>query len=163
MSSSTVWKSLQRLKQAKFFENADPNAKIDARKLFGLLAYGVPMFFTAQKTAMVRGIPTGVHSPLWKKRFGGAGVATVWPYGRGKEVGEGLVPIYPSVPSACVLDSTLYEVMATLEILRVGKTRERRVAENYLREKLKIEEVCDPKVCDPKVCETKTESPKEAA
>ena len=171
MSSSTVWKSLKRLRQANFFANDDQDAKIDPRKLFGLLVYGVPMFFVARKTAVVRGIPTGVHSPLWKERFG-VGITTVWPYGRGKEVGEGLLPIYPSVPSACALDAALYEVMATVEILRVGKARERRVAENYLKEKLKIEtvsdeqgvsdpRVSDPRVSDPRVSDPRVSDPKE--
>ena len=140
MSSSTVWKSLQRLKRAKFFTDN----KIDRRKLFDLLVHGVPMFFAARKTSLVRGIPTGTHSPLWKDRFGSVGLPMVWPYGRGKEVGEGLKPIYPSVPSACALDDDLYEVMATVEILRVGLSREREAAEKYLREKLKVEGSATP-------------------
>jgi DNA-binding Lrp family transcriptional regulator len=147
MSGSTVWKARRRLRQAGFFAGAAEDAGIDPRRLFDLLARGVPMFYPARKTGLVRGVPTGIYSPLFRDRFAGtgagagadAGVATVWPYGRGKEVGEGLVPLYPSVPSACVLDLALYEVMAAAEVLRVGRARERAAAEKYLRERLGVE------------------------
>lgn len=140
MSSSTVWKSRRRLRQLRFFESAAEDSKIDPYKIFGLFVYGVPMFFPVQRIGVVRGMPTSVHSPLFKERFAGSSLATVWPYGRGKEVGDGLLPIYPSVPSACSLDPVLYEVMAAAEILRVGKQREREAAEKYLWEKLGLED-----------------------
>jgi hypothetical protein len=145
MSGSTVWKSLRRLRQLNFFESAAADSSIDKYKLFNLLVHGVPLFFTAQTTSQVRGIPTGIFSPLFRERFTSFGdPVLVWPYGRGKElrseVGDGLIPIYPSIPSACALDPTLYEVMAAVEILRMGRRREQEAAENYLREKLKIVE-----------------------
>lgn len=136
MSASTVWKSKKRLRQLRFFDSAADDAPIDPYKLYGLLVYAAPMFFPAQKVGVVRGIPTGIHSPLFKERFAGTSLPTVWPYGRGKEVGDGFLPIYPSVPSACSLDSELYEAMAAAEIMRLGKQREREAAEKYLWEKL---------------------------
>lgn len=143
MSASTVWHSLQRLKQLNFFSTAASNAEIDKYKLYDLLVRGVPMFFAAQRTGIVRGIPTGIYSPVFRERFAGLGVGTgvvqVWPYGRGKEVGEGLVPIYPSLPSACTADESLYEVMAAAGIMRVGKAREREAAAVWLGKKLGVD------------------------
>ena len=55
---------------------------------------------------------------------------TVWPYSKGKEMGEGLLPIYPSI---------LYQMMSTIEILRSGKTREIAVATTYLANLLGVE------------------------
>ena len=65
----------------------------------------------------------------------------MWPYSRGRETGEGLVPLYPSLPLACSRDPELYQLMAAIDVLRVGRVREKDAAATYLEELLVRDEV----------------------
>lgn len=60
----------------------------------------------------------------------------VWPLEDGGGFGTGLAPIHPSVPRAALVDRALYDLMATVDVLRVGRAREREVAEERLAELL---------------------------
>ena len=141
MSQSTVWKSLRRLKLAKIYSEgvARGAGKVDARRLLDVLVHGLPAIYYPQKVGFVRGVPTGIFSPLFRERFATERDAVlVWPYSKGKVVGEGLVPTYPSIPAACSRDADLCQVMAAVEILRTGKVRERAAAEKYLAERFGV-------------------------
>jgi len=46
-------------------------------------------------------------------------------------------PLYNSVPAAAKSDSLLYEYLALVDALRIGRARERRFAEEELKHRLK--------------------------
>ena len=52
----------------------------------------------------------------------------VWPHPNGTSRGEGLVPLYRSVPDAALRDPTLYEWLALIDAVRSGRARERQLA-----------------------------------
>ncbi len=45
---------------------------------------------------------------------------------------------YPSVPEAVLKDEKLYELLAITDAIRVGRTREKELAVEYLKKYLKI-------------------------
>jgi hypothetical protein len=141
LSTSTVFEALGRLKQAKLTATAAYQpAKVIRDKLLDFLVHGVPTIYFPKKIEVVRGIPTSVFSPLFRERFAdNRTIPLVWPYSKGKEQGEGLLPLYPTVAIACSRNDELYQLMAAIDVLRVGKSREREAAVTYLEDVLKKE------------------------
>jgi hypothetical protein len=139
VSPSTVFGSLKNLRRAKLTESADPGSRVAAQRFLSFLVYGVPAIYFPTKVGVVRGIATSVFSPAFRDRFTKASdVPCVWPYSRGREEGDGLLPLYPSVPAACSRDPALYQIMAAIDVLRSGRARERGAAAAYLEDFLGI-------------------------
>jgi len=64
-------------------------------------------------------------------------VPLVWPDPHGTSRGEGIKPLYRTVPAAAVSDERLYKLLALVDALRVGGARERRVTAEMLERELK--------------------------
>jgi hypothetical protein len=142
LSSSTVFESLKRCRHAKLVTGTEHGVKIVPQRLYDFLVHAVPVLYYPRRVAPVRGIATAVFSPLFRDRFTKSGdLVMVWPYSKGKELGEGLLPIYPSIPIACSQNPALYELMAAIEVLRVGKVREKAAAVSYLGNVLEVDSV----------------------
>jgi hypothetical protein len=60
----------------------------------------------------------------------------VWAFGSGKVKGQEIKPLYRSVPEAVEKDPQLYEMLAIVDGLRVGKVREQELAAEELRKRL---------------------------
>ena len=141
LAPSTVFASLQNLRRARLVAGPGQAATAARAKLLDFLIHGAPVVFLPVKTEMVRGIATGIFSPYFRGRFAeDKNVPLVWPYPRGREVGEGLVPLYPSLPLACSRDPALYQLMAAVDVLRVGRARERDAAIAYLESLFEMRE-----------------------
>lgn len=84
-----------------------------------------------------RGIPTA-HSaaPLKNSLNGWEDSGLVWPDPTGKVRGESLKPLYKSVPFAAQKDEKLYEALALVDAMRVGRARERNLAREMLKTRL---------------------------
>ena len=138
LSTSTVHASLKNLRAAKLVSGADP--VLDRGRLLSFLVHGVPVLYFPRRVHVLKGMPTGIFSPIFRDRFTQPGdVPVVWPYARGKEEGEGLLPLYPSCAAACARDEQLYLLMATVDVLRVGRSRERDAAVRYVERVFGVE------------------------
>lgn len=145
LSTSGVFDALARCRQAKLVASTNQGAKVVNQRLFEYLVHGVPTSFYPRKIEVVRGIATAIFSPLFRARFTKDGdLPVVWPYSKGKDTGEGLLPLYPTIPIACSQNQNLYNIMSAVDILRVGKARERDAAVTYLETLLGIEEPVAP-------------------
>ena len=60
----------------------------------------------------------------------------VWPSAKGTMKGQSIIPLYPSVVEAVQKDYKLYELLALIDALRVGKAREREIAISELKERI---------------------------
>ena len=139
LSLSTVFEAIKRCRQAKLVVGPDKKAEVVKSKLFDFLVHAVPVLYYQIKVAPVRGIPTAVFSPIFRDMFTKPGdLVTVWPYSKGKEQGEGLLPIYPTVPIACSQSQPLYQLMSAVDVLRVGKVREREDSIVFLKDLLSL-------------------------
>jgi hypothetical protein len=125
MSQSEISKSFARSRYAGLL---DPSGK-KVRKLafMEFLQYGIAYAFPQQPGAVVRGIPTA-HSAYPLNEVIQSTEPYVWPSGKGTLRGQSIIPLYPSVADAVQNDPKLYELLALVDALRVGRAREKEIA-----------------------------------
>lgn len=133
ISQSEVSKSLNRLSYAGL---CDPKGKKVMRMAFmELLQYGIKYVFPQQPGAIVRGVPTA-HSAPPLDAIIQSEEKYVWPSGKGSARGQSIIPLYPTVVDAVKLDSLLHELLALVDVLRVGRARERELAIQELKKRI---------------------------
>jgi hypothetical protein len=62
----------------------------------------------------------------------------VWPDADGSVKGLSIIPLHKGVPAAAQLDAKLYRWLAAIDILRVGRVREFKLALNMLKKEILI-------------------------
>jgi len=135
MSASEVHGSFGRLTEAKLL---DPDTrKIRHKSLQEFLRYGVPYAFPAQLRESTRGIPTAWAAPVMAGKVAiNENEVPVWPEPDGTRKGLAVEPLYSSVPVAAKNDSELYDLLALVDVLRIGRARERAIAEKEIEKRL---------------------------
>jgi hypothetical protein len=130
ISASEVSDSLNRSSLAGLI---DPLKKeVFRQSLMEFLEYGLHYVFPEQPGGMVNGIPTAHSHPFMRKHFGSE-INYVWPDVEGNERGLKIEPLYPNVVKAVKEDDILYELLALIDVIRVGRTRERKIAVKELQ------------------------------
>ena len=111
--------------------------KPNCRDLFAFIAHGLKFVFPVKPGAPERGIPTGFAAPMLKGQLIGAGQDIyVWPYAEGTERGIAVKPLFKSVPQAVQTDARLYEYLALIDAIRLGRQRESNLAIEQLQQRL---------------------------
>ena len=143
MSSSEVHAALKRCATSGLYNNK--RRRILKPALEEFLVHGLKYVFPTQPGALVRGMPTAHSAQPLKdllvtsdKPDGMASLRDiyVWAFGSGKVKGQEIKPLYRSVPEAVSSDPQLYEMLAIVDSLRVGKVRERELAALELKKRL---------------------------
>jgi DNA-binding Lrp family transcriptional regulator len=135
ISASEAHAAVRRLAEAGL---ADPETRVIHRtKLRNFLVYGVPYAFPVKTKEITRGMPTAWAAPVMEGRVAHFDEVPVWPDPAGKVKGVSVDPLYTSVVKAASNDAALYDLLALLDVLRLGRARERNIAEVLLEEKLK--------------------------
>lgn len=120
--------------------NKDRNngrAKPNRRNLYEFIVSGLKFVFPAKPGSMSRGIPTAFAAPILKGQLMSAGEDIyVWPFAEGKDRGQSVEPLFKSVPDAVQNDERLYEYLALVDAIRLGKQRESNLAAERLKERL---------------------------
>lgn len=112
-------------------------AKPSRRNLYNFILHGLKFVFPVKPGAMTRGIPTAfAAAPLKKRLISGGQYIYVWPYAKGKEMGQSVDPLFKSVPEAVQQDDRLYEYLALVDAVRLGNQREVGLATDRLSERL---------------------------
>ncbi len=135
LSTSEISKSMERSRYAGLLLYED---KVATRSLLEFFVYGLPYAFPVQPGSATRGIPTAVSHPEIARYFS-IGESFVWPVANGVERGFAIVPLYPSLPAVIPLNPGLYFATALLDVLRIGKTREKQFAQVELQKLLHLE------------------------
>ncbi|PIR23297.1 MAG: hypothetical protein COV44_03510 [Deltaproteobacteria bacterium CG11_big_fil_rev_8_21_14_0_20_45_16] len=135
MSQSEISAGLKRAAEARLL--IPESNKVMKLNFTDFLIYGLPFVFPAKPGPIDRGIPTS-HSapPLNKKIVSGDNDKYVWPDADGKVTGQTIQPIYSSAPEAAKEDPKLYELLAMVDALRVGRARERTMAREEIKKRL---------------------------
>ena len=102
--------------------------KVNRGALTEFLVHGLKYVFPAKRGPVVRGMPTAHSAPPLNKTIVGDGGALVWPDSKGVVRGESIEPLHKVVPTAAKRDSSLYESLALIDAIRVGRARERKLA-----------------------------------
>jgi hypothetical protein len=102
------------------------------------LSHGLKYVFPAERGELTRGVPTSYAAePLLSVIAQGNEQIPVWPYEAGKHRGAAFAPLYKTAPIAALRDPTFYEYRALADALRDGRVRERKIAENEMRRRLR--------------------------
>jgi hypothetical protein len=121
MPVSEISVSLQRSNIAGLIST--DTRKVHRQSLMEFLQYGLRYVFPISPEAMVTGMPAA-HSHPFYKQFFGAEINYAWPYDEGNIRGLKIEPLHTNVPKAATQDELLYRLLASVDILRVGKIRE---------------------------------------
>ena len=133
LSQSEISASLKRSAYARLLQNK--GKEIAKQPFMDLLQYGVPFMFPQQPGVVVRGIPTA-HSAEPLVNLISSSENYIWPYAKGHMRGHSILPLYPSVIQAVEMDPQLYEYLALIDAIRVGRAREKNLALELLSTKI---------------------------
>ena len=131
MSASEVHAAVRRLREARLIDPETRAVRVEALRNF--LVHGVPYAFPASPKEITRGMPTAWAAPTMADRIRSSDhLPPVWPDPNGKVQGSAVEPLYPSVPGAARRHPMLYELLALVDALRIGRARERDLAEKEI-------------------------------
>lgn len=133
MSSSQVHAAMQRAAEAGLVDLEARTANRSALSEF--LIHGAKYTFSTRRGPVVRGLPTA-HSAAPLKDLVTSTESLVWPDPEGTSRGESIEPLHRAAPFAARRDPRLYEALALLDGIRVGRARERKLAEEKLKDLL---------------------------
>lgn len=135
MSASEVHSGVRRAVSARLM---DMHSKIPIkRNLLEFLIHGVKYAYPPDRGGITRGLPTSYAAqPLKELIVQTEDPPPVWPDPEGHVRGYEFSPLYSSVPHACKVDSKLYELLALVDAIRDGRSRETEIAEKEIRSRI---------------------------
>jgi DNA-binding Lrp family transcriptional regulator len=135
MSASEVHAAVRRLGDAHL---VDPETReIRREALRNFLVHGVPHAFPASPKEVTRGMPTAWAAPALSGKISASEqIPPVWADPDGQVQGAAVQPLYSSVPGAARRDPALYDLLALVDALRIGRARERSLAEKEITQRL---------------------------
>ncbi len=99
--------------------------------------FAAKYYFPARRGDLVRGIPTAYAAkPLIDHVQQSDEPPPVWPHPEGKVRGVACSPLYKTAPEAALGDAKLYEFLALIDALRIGRVREVTLAKTELQKRL---------------------------
>ncbi len=139
ISKTEVGKSLKRSISAgiAYYDRKNNLPRVSRPIIYNFIIHGLKYVFPVSISLMTRGIPTSFASPALREHVETAGgLIYVWPDPEGKEMGQSIEPLFPSVPFAVRQDRQLYEFLALIDAIRLGNAREVKLAKIQLEKGL---------------------------
>lgn len=99
------------------------------------IVHGVPHCFPPMVQPETIGVATAGSAAVFLGHIGAA-VDYVWPSAEGTMRGRGITPLLPRAAELPGRNNALYELLTIIDAVRVGETREKRIAEKLLRERV---------------------------
>lgn len=133
LSTGEVSNALERLKSCKLI-SSDKKAPMK-KNLEEFLLFGLKYVYPAQIGTFERGIPTAHSASTFHKEIV-SDMKYVWPSSEGTTKGISLSPLYKNAVHAATKDPKLYKLLALVDILRTGRSRELRLAAKEIKKEL---------------------------
>lgn len=130
LSVSEISESLHRSHLACLIDES--KRRVFRKNLMEFIEHGLHYVFPQQPGTMVTGVPTAHSHTYFQSRFA-AELNYAWPDENGWIRGLSIVPLYKGVTKAILKDDQLYLMLAAIDIIRVGRVREMKVALDVLR------------------------------
>ena len=134
ISPSEVSEALNRCMIAGLIDGRKRNVHINSFKEF--LIYGLKYVFPVRPGAIMRGIPTAHSASPINEHISTADEVYIWPYVKGNHKGQAIEPLYKTLPDIVQDDKPLYELLAIIDTIRVGRAREIKIAIAELEKRL---------------------------
>lgn len=131
ISPSEISESLNRSMIARLI--SPDKKKVFKSTLFKFIENGLSYVFPAEPGAVIRGIPTAHSAPILKDLIL-SGETYVWPAANGSAKGQAVSPLYAKQVEAVLQDEKLYNMLALVDSIRIGKVREVEKALELLRQ-----------------------------
>jgi hypothetical protein len=104
------------------------------------ILFGLKYVFPAKRGAIGRGVlTTPCAAPMSGKLVVTGDDFCVWPSIDGPAKGQEVEPLYRSVPEAIKTDPALYELLVLVDAIRLGNSKEVKLASDELRRRFKPE------------------------
>jgi len=133
ISQSEVSESLNRSKIAGLL-SADKK-KLMKKNLIDFLEHGLRYVYPVEAASIQRGMATAHSAPPLNQQISFED-SYVWPWANGEQRGQAIEPLHPGVPVACSQDHELYELLALIDAIRLGKVREQQIAIDELKRRI---------------------------
>jgi hypothetical protein len=134
MSASEVHAAIRRCGEAGLIE---PESHRPLRKpIEEYLIHGIRYAFPGKRGPVTRGIPTAHAAPPLAGQIASDDLPPVWPDPAGTTRGTAVEPLHSSAPRAAKASPELYELLALVDALRLGRARERDLATRELKQRL---------------------------
>jgi hypothetical protein len=151
-SASQVFRSIQRAEEAHLLTvptvPPPPGLSKEEQRVFmhpiptnlkEFLIHGVKYVFPVERGGPTRGVPTAeAAAPLDRHFSKDFDLPPVWPHPTGPLRGIAFSPLSKNVPQAALKDSKLYELLALVDAIREGRTRERQIAIDELSARIDV-------------------------
>jgi len=131
ISPSEISESLNRSMIARLI--SPDKRKVFKTALLKFIENGLSFVFPAEPGAIMRGIPTAHSAPILKGYILSE-ETYVWPSPNGAAKGQVIIPLYPNQVQAVMQDEKLYNMLALIDSIRVGKVREVEKALDLLKQ-----------------------------
>lgn len=130
LSISEVSESLNRSFMAGLIDES--KRKVRRQSLMEFIEFGLHYVFPQIPGRLVTGIPTAHSHPFYSKKII-SDLPYVWPDNEGSIKGLAIQPLYKTVTKAVARDEELYKLLAGIDIIRTGSTRELKLALQELK------------------------------
>lgn len=130
ISVSEISESLNRSHMAGLIDES--KRKVYRQSLMEFIQYGLHYVFPQIPGRMVTGIPTAHSYSFYASKFA-SDLSYVWPDEDGHIRGLSIEPLHKGVVRAVQKDEELYKLLASIDIVRVGRARELKVAIEELK------------------------------
>jgi len=134
MSPSQVYTAVGRATAAGLL---DAHRRPRYQALLEFILHGVRYAFYPERGIVTRGVPTAHAAPPIVEEIAGDDLPPVWPDPEGTVRGEILKPLHRVVPQVVLNDRQLYELLALVDVMRIGRARERNLAAQHLKRRLR--------------------------
>ncbi|HRW76789.1 MAG TPA: helix-turn-helix domain-containing protein, partial [Saprospiraceae bacterium] len=134
ISQSEVSQSLGRSIYAGLI--AETEQSVMKGLFMDFLRFGIAVTYPARPGSPSRGVRTAHSAPPLADAFVHTNDIYVWSWAKGDARGHGIPPLYPTVPQVAMVDPEFHEWLALVDALRIGRTRERNMALEYLEARI---------------------------
>lgn len=134
ISTSEISESLNRSSIAGLID-ADKKKKVYRQSLMEFIEHGLHYVFPALPGSMVNGLYTA-HSHPFMQRYFSSELNYAWADARGMVRGLSIEPLYREQVKAAQQDDLLYLMLALIDVVRVGRVREMKIAIEKLKEQI---------------------------
>jgi hypothetical protein len=133
ISASEVSESLNRSRRAALLTS--DKKQLMKHNLLEFLEHGLRYVYPSEPGGITRGMPTAHSAPPLNSHIA-ASESFVWSWAEGEARGQSIEPLHLSVPQACAKDPFLYELIALVDAIRLGRAREKQSAIEELRQRI---------------------------
>jgi hypothetical protein len=133
ISVSEISESLSRSHLAGLI---DESRRIVYRQsLLEFIEHGLHYVFPQAPGTLVTGIPTAHSHSFFQQKFK-SDMPFVWPDDNGSVRGLAITPLYKGATIAVLKDEQLYKFLASIDIIRIGRVREIKLALTELKKEI---------------------------